>query len=74
MIRPSACRGGSGQCFANLPSVRPVAGSVADIGLGLLRGPLCNDCDLGAEDMEVLHFGKGTLCVLGREGSLRGFP
>eukprot|EP00955_Chlamydomonas_euryale_P003714 39120-Chlamydomonas_euryale.AAC.2 len=36
-------------------------GCAVDPGSGLVNGALCNDCDLAAEDMEVVASGKASV-------------
>eukprot|EP00955_Chlamydomonas_euryale_P083651 363880-Chlamydomonas_euryale.AAC.3 len=47
--------------FCNPPLCDPVDGCAAHPGPGLVSGALCNDCRLGAEDMEVVASGKASV-------------
>eukprot|EP00955_Chlamydomonas_euryale_P048381 353947-Chlamydomonas_euryale.AAC.2 len=62
MTRSSARCGGSACCCATLSGVRLrlTAGDAVDPRADLVNGALCNDCELAADDVEVVASGKAS--------------
>eukprot|EP00955_Chlamydomonas_euryale_P017085 182459-Chlamydomonas_euryale.AAC.1 len=47
-------RGADGQCVFCYSKPCSIGSEEASTGVGLVNGALCNDCDVAAEDVEVI--------------------